>query len=191
MERLKRFIIVDFVSAIFIILLMAGSDGLDFLLEDGGERFFLSFIAGLLPAMVSLFFPTKKEKEEKKRNIEAAKKEAERKRKEREEAEERERERRRDMERARTAPGRYEMSNVDLLTFGSRNNILTAGNNQVCFKIRNRNPYDVIVDVRFKYSDGWESGVHSYQVGGNNIRTVETLGKAWRKAMDITIIDVH
>ena len=122
--------------------------------------------------MMSLPFSTKEERKAK-----------EKARKEKEEAK----------ERARKAPGCYSMDDVDILTFNSSNNLLTAGNNTIRMKIRNRNPYDVIVSVSFKYSDseGWDSDTQSFEVGGNKIRTIETLGAAWHKAKDVTIVAVH
>ncbi len=85
------------------------------------------------------------------------------------------------------------MDNVDILTFSSSNNLFTAGNNAISMRIRNKNSYDVIVSIRFKYSDseGWDSYTQSYEVGGNKIRNINTLGTAWRKAKDVSIVAVH
>ena len=85
------------------------------------------------------------------------------------------------------------MDNVDILTFKSENNLLTVGNNFITLKIRNRNSYDVIVSISFKYSDseGWESSCYNYEVGGNKIRTINTHGTAWRRAKDVSIVAVH
>ena len=96
-------------------------------------------------------------------------------------------------ERARKAPGCHSKDNVDILTFSSHNNLLTVGNNTITMKIRNRNPYDVIVSVSFKYSDsnGWDPYIKSYEIGGNKIRTIDTLGDAWSRAKDVTIVAVH
>lgn len=91
----------------------------------------------------------------------------------------------------KTRTRKEKKGNVDILTFGSQNNLITAGNNRITFKLRNRNPYDVIVAVRYKYSGEWESDYHTFQVAGNSIRSVETLGKAWNKATDVTIMDVY
>ena len=68
---------------------------------------------------------------------------------------------------------------------------MTVGNNVITMKIRNKNSYDVIVTVRFKYSDGWENGTKNYQISGNEMKTINTLGKAWSKAKDVTIVAVH
>ena len=136
-------------------------------------------VPGLLFGFFSLMFETKKEIKEKA----AAKKAKEEARKREIEME----------ERARKSPGCHSMDNVDILTFNSSNNILTAGNNTITMKIRNKNSYDVIVSVKFKYSDseGWDSTTKSFEVGGNKIKTIDTLGSAWRKAKDVTIVGVY
>lgn len=149
------------VSALFFAL--DGADG------EIGEY----IIIGLGLGLFSLVFDTKEEKEEKK---------AERIRKQKEKEAE---------EKAKNAPGCYSMDGVDIMTFSSKNNILTSGNNWIRFKLRNKNSYGVIVSVRYKYTDGWESSTHSYEVAGNQIRTVDASGQAWRKATDITIVQVH
>ena len=130
---------------------------------------------GLFFGLFSLPFSTKEERAKEKAEAEARKREAE--------AE----------ERARTASGCHSMDNVDVLTFSSSNNLLTAGNNFITMKIRNRNAYDVIVTIKFKYSDseGWDNSTSSYEVGGNQIRTINTRGSAWRKAKDVSIVAVH
>ena len=121
----------------------------------------LSIFMGFLFGLFSLGFDTKAERKEK----EIAKKAKEEARKREEEMRKREKEAK---ERARKAPGCYSMDNVDILTFSSSNNLFTAGNNSITMKIRNRNSYDVIVSISYKYSDseGWESLTHSYEVGG-------------------------
>ena len=164
MSRFKRFLLVGII--VFV--------GCMFLMD--GEVWVSGILAGFF-ALLSLPFDTKEEKRQK-----AAEKKA------KEEARRREEEA---QERARNASPCYSMSNVDLMTFKSSNNIFTAGNNAISMKIRNRNPYDVIVSVRYKYSDGWESSTHSFEVGGNKIRQIDTLGDAWHKAKDVTIAYVH
>ncbi len=191
MERFKRFIIVDVIAAVALLLILSLWAGIDFVFIDLGYNVFTAVFIGLFPGIFSLFFPTKKEREEAARKVKEAQKNREEEKRRLEEAQAVEREVQAAKELARTAPGCYSMDNVDLLTFGSQNNIFTAGNNAIRFKIRNRNPYDVIVAVKFKYSDGWESSGTNYEVGGNQIRTVETLGKAWRKASDISIVAVY
>ena len=171
MERFKRFLLVFGIScAVFLNI----------------SNLVTSILCGLLFGLASLPFSTKKEREAEKK----AWKEKEEARKREEEARKRQEEAK---ERARKAPGCYSMDDVDILTFNSSNNLLTAGNNTIRMKIRNRNPYDVIVSVSFKYSDseGWDSDTQSFEVGGNKIRTIETLGAAWHKAKDVTIVAVH
>lgn len=149
-------------------------------------EFKLSLILGLFIGLFSLPFDTKDESREKKEIAEARKREE----KAKEEAQKRAEEAK---ERARKAPGCHSMNNVDILTFSSSNNLFTVGNNVIKMKIRNRNPYDVIVTISFKYSDssGWDSSTKSYEVGGNKIRTIDTLGDAWSRAKDVSIVDVH
>ena len=161
MARFKRFIIV---SAITVCGCCCVSNELD-----------VNIAVGLFIGLLSLPFRTKEERKQIEADIRA-----------KEEARKRE-------EEARKSPGCHSMDNVDILTFRSSNNLLTAGNNCITMKIRNRNAYDVIVSVRFKYSDseGWDSSTKSYEVGGNRIRTIDTLGSAWRKAKDVTIVCVH
>ena len=174
MTRFKRFILV------FAIVFGGFFYLFDF--KDPGLCLFPAIFASLL----SLPYDTKAEREEKK----AAKKAKEEARKREEEARKREEE---SKKRARKAPGCYSMDNVDILTFNSSNNLFTAGNNLIKIKIRNRNPYDVIVSICYKYSDsgGWDSSSHAFEVGGNKIRTIDTLGTAWRRAKDVSIVAVH
>lgn len=172
MTRLKRFILV-------FIIFFGGSFMLTGVLNT---CLFIGIWAGLM----SLAFPTKKEKIKRAAELKA-----------KEEAHKREKEARKRnqeaKERAKKAPGCHSMDNVDILTFRSSNNLLTAGNNSITMKIRNRNPYDVIVTISFKYSDseGFENSTKSFEVGGNKIRTIDTLGAAWHKAKDVTIVAVH
>lgn len=165
MTRFKRFFLVFAIvfAGFFCISLDSG----------------VSLILGLFFGFLSLPFDTKAERKEK----EAARKAKEEARKREEDAK----------ERARKSPGCYSMDNVDILTFKSSNNLLTAGNNSITMKIRNRNAYDIIVSVQFKYSDsdGWDSSTQSFEVGGNKIRTINTLGTAWHKAKDVSIVSVH
>ena len=133
----------------------------------------MSAFCGLLFGLFSLIFDTKEESREKKAMEEARKRE--------EEAE----------ERARKAPGCHSKDNVDILTFDSTNNLFTAGNNFIEMRIRNRNPYDVIVTIKFKYSEYWDRSTKSYEVGGNKIRTINTHGDAWSRAKDVSIVAVH
>ena len=169
MSRFKRYLVISSLITIGFCVINYNHFDIGYL----PVCIFLGFMIGLL----SLGFDTKKEKQEKKRQREAKRK-AEQQRKE-------------SMEAEKNAPGCYNKDGVDLLTFHSSNNLFTAGNNDIRYKIRNRNQYDVIVLVRYKYSNGWENSVHSVEIRGNQIKTVETLGRAWRKAIDISIVDVR
>ena len=172
MSRFKRFLLVAAIGfAIFSCLLESPEAGITL---------------GLAIGFLSLPFRTKEEREYDKAYEKAKKEERIRQ----EEARKREEEAK---ERARKAPGCHSKDNVDILTFSSHNNLLTVGNNTITMKIRNRNPYDVIVSVSFKYSDsnGWDPYIKSYEIGGNKIRTIDTLGDAWSRAKDVTIVAVH
>lgn len=172
MARLKRFLLVAVIGAAIFTYLLGHLEG--------------GITLGLIIGMFSLFLRTKEERDADKAYEKAKKEERQRE----EEARKREEEAK---ERARKAPGCHSMDNVDILTFSSHNNILTAGNNFITMRIRNRNPYDVIVSISFKYSDsdGWDSSTKSYEVGGNKIRTIDTHGDAWHRAKDVTIVAVH
>ena len=172
MTRFKRFLVVAGIVFGFFLFVSNEVD--------------VSMIMGLFVGLLSLPFDTKAERLEK----QAARKAKEEARKREEEARKREKENR---ARSRRAPGCHSMDNVDILTFSSSNNLFTAGNNAISMRIRNKNSYDVIVSIRFKYSDseGWDSSTQSYEVGGNKIRNINTLGTAWRKAKDVSIVAVH
>lgn len=80
---------------------------------------------------------------------------------------------------------------VELLSFSSSNNLLTAGNNLISFQIRNKNSYDVRVSLSFRYGDNWESHYKDITVRAGRIELVETGGKAWNKAKDVRIDSVY
>lgn len=162
MTRFRRYLLVSGIIAVIFIFITEGE--LEF-----------SIFIGLFLGLLSLGFDTKEEKKEKKAAEKARKMEEEAK------------------ERARKAPGCHSMDNVDILTFKSSNNLLTAGNNFITLRIRNRNPYTVIVTIKYKYSDseGWDKSTSSYEVGGNQMRTINAHGTAWRKAKDVSLVAVH
>ena len=178
--RFERYMLVSgIVAAIAAVFALQGD-------MPASEGIGLSVFLGLMVGLFSLPFDTEEESRAKKALAEERRREAE----EKERARKREAEER---ERARKAPGCYSMDNVDILTFSSSNNIFTAGNNAIKLRIRNRNSYAVIVSIRFRYSESgdWDSSTKSYEVGGNQIRTIDTLGNAWSKAKDVTIVAVH
>lgn len=82
------------------------------------------------------------------------------------------------------------LDGVEILGFSSKNNLLTAGNNFITFRIRNKNSYDVRVSLAFLYGDEWESHYNDITVRAGRIELVETGGKAWNKAKDIRIDSV-
>lgn len=168
MKKFPRYLLVSFILAVIAFIL------------DSTKDVTLCIFFGCLFGLISLCFDTKEGRERKRVEAQRYKEEQERQERQRKAEEE-----------ARNAPGCYSMDGVDVMTFNSRNNILTSGNNWLSFKIRNRNAYGVIVSVRYKYSDGWERSTHSFEVAGNQIRTINTSGDAWRKAKDITIVAVH
>ncbi len=164
-------------------LLVTGIGLVGFLILSGDM--FSSVSIGLFFGLMSLAFDTKQEREEKaaaKKAKEEAKKAEEEARKRQEEAE----------ERARKAPGCRCMGNVDIMGFWSTNNLLTVGNNWIKITIRNRNPYDVVARICFKYSDseGW-CDARDYRIPGNQLKIIETSGKAWHRAEDVSIKNVY
>lgn len=179
MERFKRFIKVFIITYIISVAIMFATDP-----RGPGSILGVGLILAFLGALFSLSLDTKSEKLEKK-----AKREREEENRKREK--ERQEENKRRAEQERHGPGCHSMDGVDILTFNSSNNILTAGNNFISFKIRNRNAYGVIVSVKFKYSGEWDKYVDNFQVSGNELKTIQTSGRAWRKASDISIVAVH
>lgn len=180
MERFKRFCVVWFISTALIAFA-----------ADGDVA--MGLIIGIFFALFSLTYDTK---EEKKRKAEAKKERERAYQREQEERKRQEESRKRAalmQEQARKAPGCHSMDNVDILSFRSANNLLTVGNNFIEMRIRNRNPYDIIVSICYKYNDseGWDRRVISYQIPGNQIKTIHASGDAWRRAKDVTIVQVH
>jgi hypothetical protein len=157
----------------------------------------VALVMSFLCALFSLLFSTKKERKEKKE----ARKREEETRKRKEEARRREEEAQKlalkraeeAEDRARKSPGCHSMDNVDILFFSSSNNLFTVGNNPISLKIRNKNSYGVMVTIRFKYSDteGWSRRTLTYEIAGNEIKTIYAHGEPWRKAKDVTIMAVH
>ena len=158
MKKGQRYLLITaIVAAVFYVL-------------DDTKDIAACIVVSALLSLMSLFFDTKADKERKRAAAERI---------EREKQAEKERQARAVAE--QNAPGCYNKDGVDILSFSSKNNVLTSGNNWIEFRLRNKNAYGVIVSVKYKYSDGWESSTHSYEVAGNDIRTVSTTGKAWRK----------
>lgn len=125
MTRFERYLLFSgIVSVITAYFALKGDSSV----SDG---IVISLIVGFMVGLLSLPFNTQAES----RANEIRKREAE------------------ERERARKAPGCHSMDNVDILTFSSSNNILTDGNNAIKLRIRNRNPYAVIVSICFRYSE--------------------------------------
>ena len=147
-----------------------------YFLDGKSIEFGAYFFVGLIASLITITFETKKERKARKAKEKA---EAEQK-KAAEEA----------REAAKRAPACHSKDGVDILTFRSQNNLLTVGNNSISFKIRNRNSYGVLVYVCYKYDGVWEDYATRFEVQGNQLKHVDTLGKAWNKAEDITIVRV-
>lgn len=77
---------------------------------------------------------------------------------------------------------------VEIVSFSSRNNILTAGNNSITFKVRNRSDMPYLFGVELWVGDRWrESGYREFEIGPKEIKEFSILGPAWRRASDIQI----
>jgi hypothetical protein len=77
---------------------------------------------------------------------------------------------------------------LEIVAFGSRNNIFTAGNNSIIFKVRNNSDYPMLFNVKLLVGDKWvPSGYNEFEIGPKKIETYRILGPAWRRAKDIKI----
>jgi len=77
---------------------------------------------------------------------------------------------------------------LQIIGFSSRNNIFTAGNNSIWFKVKN--PTDMPYTFRVELETGgkWkESGYGEFDIGPKEIKEYSILGPAWRKSSDIRI----
>jgi len=83
-------------------------------------------------------------------------------------------------------------SNIDcpleIVAFGSRNNIFTAGNNSIRFKVRNNSGMAYLFKIDLLVGDKWrDSGYGEFEIAPKTIKEFSILGPAWRKAKDIRI----
>lgn len=75
----------------------------------------------------------------------------------------------------------------ELMAFSSHNNIFTAGNNAISFRVRNMEDYPIVFRIALKVGDKWKEQPETYELGAKEMKTFSTLGPAWRKAKDIKI----
>jgi hypothetical protein len=77
---------------------------------------------------------------------------------------------------------------LEILSFSSRNNLFTAGNNSITFKVRNPSDMPYLFGIELWVGDKWkESGYREFEIGPKEIKEFNILGPAWRKASDIQI----
>lgn len=180
---MKKFFWIGCIISVVVGCCMAGPAGLAFPLIFIFCCFLPTWLITSIGKDVSEYNKKQEEKRKKKKAEEAAREAA-----------------KRDQERQQKAYEEYEsnhdairsLDNVDILDFSSSNNLFTSGNNCIDFTLRNRNAYSVRVFVRYKYSDGWENKyMHGFDIGGNCMRKMNTLGKPWHKARDIEIVQVQ
>lgn len=77
---------------------------------------------------------------------------------------------------------------LQIIGFSSHNNLFTAGNNSIRFKVKNPTdmPYTFRVDL--KTNGKWkESGYREFDIGPKEIKEYSILGPAWNKSSDIRI----
>ncbi len=81
---------------------------------------------------------------------------------------------------------------VEIVSWSSRNGVLTVGNNDVRVRLRNKNSYDVIVRIELLNNSGeWEKNYKDIYIRAGGIVDVETLGRAWEESKDIGIYSVE
>ena len=77
---------------------------------------------------------------------------------------------------------------LQIIGFSSRNNLFTAGNNSVWFKVKNPSNMPYTFRVELKTNGKWkDSGYSSFDIGPKEIKEYDILGPAWSKSSDIRI----
>ena len=77
---------------------------------------------------------------------------------------------------------------LQIIGFSSRNNLFTAGNNSVWFKVKNPSNMPYTFRIELKTNGKWkESGYGSFDIGAKEIKEYDILGPAWSKSSDIRI----
>ena len=77
---------------------------------------------------------------------------------------------------------------LQIIGFSSHNNIFTAGNNSVWFKVKNPSDMPYSFTVELETGGKWKnSGYRSFEIGPREIKEYSILGPAWRKSSDIRI----
>ena len=77
---------------------------------------------------------------------------------------------------------------IEILTFGSANNLFTAGNNSITFRARNNTDMSYLFKIDLWVGDEWrDSGYREFEIAPKEIKEFSILGPAWRKAGDIRI----
>jgi len=77
---------------------------------------------------------------------------------------------------------------LQIIGFSSRNNLFTAGNNSIRFKVKNPTDIPYTFRVELKTNGKWkESGYRDFDIGAKEIKEYNILGPAWNKSSDIRI----
>jgi hypothetical protein len=77
---------------------------------------------------------------------------------------------------------------LEIVAFRSRNNLFTAGNNDIAFKVRNNSDMPYLFNIELLVGNEWkDSGYGEFEIGPKEIKRFDILGPAWRKAKDIRI----
>jgi len=77
---------------------------------------------------------------------------------------------------------------IEILTFGSANNLFTAGNNSIIFRARNNSDMAYLFKIDLWVSNEWrDSGYREFEIAPKEIKEFSILGPAWRKATDIRV----
>ncbi len=91
-------------------------------------------------------------------------------------------------EKSNTGESEYIKWPIELLSFSSVNNLFTAGNNSISFKVRNNTDTPYLFQVELLVNDKWKSsGYREFEIDARKIAEYSILGPAWNKAKHIRI----
>lgn len=92
------------------------------------------------------------------------------------------------------APAVRSMDNVEIIGYNSKKGLATMGQNWVYLVIRNKNSYDVYVNVNFMYDGEWgtrNEDTNTYKLKAGESKEIESFGRAWNKVEDVRIVSVR
>ena len=76
---------------------------------------------------------------------------------------------------------------LQIIGFSSHNNLFTAGNNSIWFKVKNPTDMPYTFRVELKTNGAWREKKYNFDIGAKEIKEYSTLGPAWNKSSDIRI----